>query len=111
MMNKKGFNLQDLAPLAIAFVIIAVVLGIGSTVMESIRIDQCPNYWNTTNANAPFCSTATNNSAHSAGTYAENSSLAGMSSLATLSSWLPTIAVIVAAAVVIGIIVLYFKFQ
>ena len=86
-MNKKGFNLQDLAPLAIAFVIIAIVLGIGSTVVASIQDTQTEN-----------------------GT-AYNASGSGLQSLGTLASWLPTIAVIVAAAVVIGIIVLYFRFQ
>ena len=33
-MNKKGFTLQQLAPIAISFVVIAIVLGIGATVVE-----------------------------------------------------------------------------
>ena len=29
-LNKKGFTVQDLVPLAIAFVVIAIVLGMGA---------------------------------------------------------------------------------
>jgi hypothetical protein len=88
-MNKKGFSLQEMAPLAISFVIIAIVLGIGATVVASIQATQGN-------------STST--------TIAYNASGNGLTSLNTLASWLPTIAVIIAAAVVIGIIVAYFRF-
>ena len=85
-MNKKGFNLNELAPIAISFVIIAIVLGIGATVVTSVQSTQV------------------------AGGYAANASTYGLQSINTLSSWLPTIAIIVAAAVVIGIIIMYFRF-
>ena len=85
-MNKKGFTLQEMAPLAIAFVIIAIVLGIGATVVEDVQSTQ-----------------------QTSG-YAYNASGNGLQALNTLASWLPTIGVIVAAAVVIGIIVAYFRF-
>lgn len=109
-MNKKGYTLQELAPIAISFVVIAVVLGIGATVLSDVQESQCDNFWNTSDAQAPFCSTAANNSADLGGTFAENASLSGMEAIGTLADWLPTIGVIVAAAVVIGIIVAYFKF-
>ena len=41
---------------------------------------------------------------------AYNASGSGLEAIDTLSNWLPTIGVIVAAAVVIGIIVAYFRF-
>ena len=85
-MDKKGYSLQDMAPIAIAFVVIAVVLGVGATILASIQSDQTEN-----------------GSAY-------NASANGLTSMGTLSGWLPTIAVIVAAAVVIGIIVAYFRF-
>ena len=85
-MNKKAFTLQEMAPLAIAFVIIAIVLGIGATVVEDVQSTQ-----------------KVNGSAY-------NASGNGLQALDTLASWLPTIGVIVAAAVVIGIIVAYFRF-
>lgn len=85
-MNKKGFTLQQLAPIAISFVVIAIVLGIGATVVEDVQDTQTEN--------------AT----------AYNASGSGLEAIDTLSNWLPTIGVIVAAAVVIGIIVAYFRF-
>jgi len=120
-MNKKGFSLQDMAPLAIAFVIIAVVLGIGATILGTIRADNyaknCASlsgYLNTTNEQGVFCAGSDNHSIANASTasidVATNTSTSGLSAMSTLSGWLPTIAVIVAAAVVIGIIVAYFKF-
>jgi len=108
-MNKRGFTLQQLAPIAISFVVIAIVLGIGATVVEDVRESGCENFWNTTNAQAPFCSSADNDSLAEPG-YAYNASGSGIEAIGTLADWLPTIGVIVAAAVVIGIIVAYFRF-
>ena len=85
-MNKKGYSLQDMAPIAVAFVVIAIVLGIGATVLASVQADQTEN-----------------------GT-AYNASASGLTSIGTLAGWLPTIGVIVAAAIIIGIIVAYFRF-
>ena len=77
-------NISDLAPIAIAFVFIAVVLGVGATVLSSVQAGQ------------------------TAGSYAYNASGNGLSSLDELSGWLPTIALVVAAAIVIGVLA-YFK--
>ncbi len=85
-MDKKGYSLQDMAPIAVSFVVIAIILGIGATILASIQTDQTEN-----------------GSAY-------NSSANGLTSLETLSGWLPTIAVIVAAAIIIGIVVAYFRF-
>ena len=86
-MNKKGYTIHDLVPIGIAFVVIAVVLGMGATVLNSIQGTQTINStgW--------------------------NASQNGLRGLNELSSWLPTIAIIVAAAIIIGIIVVYFAFQ
>ena len=86
-LNKKGFTVQDLVPLAIAFVVIAIVLGMGATILSDIQAGQTTD------------KTAYNASGH------------GLESLEELSSWLPTIAIIVVAAIIIGIIILYFRFQ
>ena len=98
-----------MAPIAISFVVIAIVLGIGSTIVSDVRESGCENYWNNTDVQAPFCSSADNNSLAAPG-YAYNASGSGLEAIGTLADWLPTIGVIVAAAVVIGIIVAYFRF-
>ena len=79
-MNKKGMNLGDLSSIAITFVVIAVTLGIGATVLDSVQEGQ------------------------TASSTAYNATAEGLDALSTLADWLPTLAVIVAAAVVIGVI-------
>ena len=81
MQNKKGaMSLSDLAPVAIAFVFVAVVLGVGATVLSDIKADQ------------------------TASSTAANATQEGLDSLSELSSWLPTIALVIAAAIVIGVL-------
>jgi type II secretory pathway component PulF len=77
-------NIQDLAPIAIAFVFIAVVIGVGATVLTSIQDKQ------------------------TASGFAYNASASGLEGLGELSGWLPTIALVVAAAIVIGVLA-YFR--
>ena len=79
-MYKKGFTLGDVPGLAIILVIVAVTLGVGSAIVSGVMT----GYGNTT--------------------FAYNASEAGARGLRTLSSWQPTIALIVAAVVVIGIV-------
>lgn len=81
--NKKGMSLGDLAPAAIAFVFIAVVIAVGADVLSDIQADQA------------------------ASGYAYNASGNGLTSLDTLSGWLPTIALVIAAAVVIGVLAFF----
>lgn len=87
-LEKKHYQLQDLAPLAIAFVVIAIVLGVGGTILSEVQ----------------------NSSGAVENSTSWNSTGQGIVALGTLSSWLPTIAIIVAAAVVVGIVVMYFRF-
>ena len=80
-------RVQDLAPIAIAFVVVSIVIGVGADVVDDIQDDQTGN------------------------TTAWNASQNGLEGLEKLSSWLPTIAIVVAAAVVIGVLVYYFAFR
>ncbi len=79
--NKKGaMTLSDLAPAAIAFVFIAVVIAVGASILDGVQEGQ------------------TN------GTAAYNATSEGVSALGELSGWLPLIALVIAAAVVIGVL-------
>ena len=82
--NKGAMSLSDLGPIAVAFVFVAVVVGIGATVLASIQADQTSQ------------------------SVAYNASGSGLDSLAELGSWLPTIALVIAAAIVIGVLA-YFR--
>jgi hypothetical protein len=84
-MNRKGMSLNEFGGLALAFVLVAIIISIGGTILTQTRSTQ------TTNA------------------VDYNATTQGLTGITTMSQWLPTIAVIVAAAVVIGVIVRYFQ--
>ena len=81
--NKKGYTVSDLLPLTVAFVVVAIALSMGAEVLSEVQAGQ------------------------TSATFEYNASQNGLESLDEMSSWLPTIALIVAAAVIIGIIVVY----
>lgn len=83
-MNKKGFRLGDMSGIAITFVVISVVLGIGSTILASIQDGQGVDG------------------------YAYNNTEQGLMALSELSDWQVTLATIVVAAVVIGVIGMFY---
>ena len=77
-------RLQDLAGIAIIFVVVAIIVGIGADVLTNVQTGKTTS------------------------SFEYNASQYGLQGLEELASWLPTIAIIVAAAVIIGIIALYF---
>jgi len=85
-------GVADMAPIAIAFVFVAVVIGIGATILSEVQAGQVTG--------VDGC----NATAKTACGYAYNNTVDGTSSLAELSSWLPLIALVIAAAVVISIL-------
>lgn len=82
-MNSKGQSLSMLAPAAVAFVFIAVTIAIGAEVLGGVQADQTEN------------------------TSAYNATAKGLESMAELGTWLPTIALVVAAAAVIGVLAFF----
>jgi len=73
-------RLEDLSGIAITFVIIAVILGIGATILTSVQSGQ------------------------TADGYAYNATQQGLLALDEMAGWQTTLAIIVIAAVVIGVI-------
>lgn len=86
-----GMSIGSLAAVAIVFVVAVVLLGVGSQVVEEIRIDQC-TLWDPT---LYTCNTTT---------VAYNASTQGQEGVETLGDWLPTIATIAGAAIIITVI-------
>ena len=82
--NKKGLQLRDLLPVALLLVVATLAISIGADVLSNVRSDQ------------------------SSGTAAYNVSTFGLSGMEELGSWVPTIALVVAAAIVIGVLVYSF---
>lgn len=85
-MKTYKFGLGDMSAIALAFVVTAVTIGVGATVISGVRDTQ---------------------SATGSGSYAYNASTQGLSSINTLSGWLPTVAIVAASAVVLGLIIRY----
>lgn len=74
-------NLNMLVPVGILFVVASIALSLGADVVSNVEADQV------------------------AGQEAANISGFGLSGMQELASWLPTIGLVVAAAIIIGIVV------
>ena len=81
--QRKGMSIQSLVPLGVAFVVIAFVIAMGSEILQDLYDDQTAN------------------------SYARNATGEGLESLEELGSWLPTLALVVIAAIIIGVLVTY----
>lgn len=81
--NKKGMSVGSLLPLGITFVVLGIAFAIGASVLSSTQ--------------AGF----------TAGTYEYNSTQAALEGINTFSGWLDTIALVLVASVIIGILVVY----
>lgn len=85
-LNKKAqaFTINDLGTIAVALVVAAVILGMGATVLEKIQDTQTVDQT------------------------AYNASGFGLTGLNTMAEFVPTIAIVAVAAIVIGIILVFF---
>lgn len=86
MKSKKAqaFTIADLGTIAIALVVAAVILGMGATILEKIQTTQTAD-----------------NTAYNASGY-------GLTGLSTMSEFIPTVAIVAVAAIIIGIILVFF---
>ena len=106
MRSKKGFTVGALMPLAITFVVIAIAIGLGATVMSNLQTTQC-NAVGWFNETSGACCKSALDCVNTTTSVAYNASGNGLESLGTFSGWLPTVALIIIASVIIGIIVVY----
>ena len=85
--NKKGLTLADAAPAVIMLVVITIVLGIGASILTTVQSTQ------------------------TSGSIAYNASGYGLTGVNTFSQWVPTISIVLAAALVIGLVMAYLSFR
>jgi type II secretory pathway component PulF len=76
----KGFTVGDITPLAITFVLLGLVLGMGAYILQQVE-NQLP-------ANTAAVAAVAN----------------GTKAISTFTSWLPILATVIIAAVVIGVV-------
>lgn len=83
MTKRKGQSLNALAAIGITFVVVAIVLSFGAQILGELQEDQ------------------------TADSYEYNTTGYGLEALGDMGEWLPTIALVVIAAVIIGIVVTF----
>ena len=94
-MDRKGISVGQFGGLALAFVVVAIIISVGADIEQQIVEGQCT--WNTSTMDCVAGTTTTGS----------NVTSEAMDGLTTFGEWLPTVAVIIAAAVVIGVITNY----
>jgi len=123
-------TIQGLGIAVISFVVLAIVLGIGGIVLSEVKDTQCEYTLSGTNQVCVYCENSTyytvntsdttcietaNTSTTTAVNYSEgtsfNATTSGLEGISTFGEWLPTIAVILASALIIGIVSAYFYFK
>jgi len=98
-MNKKGYTVKDLLPVGLILTVSIIALTIGAQVVNDVQDDYVTG--------AAGC----NSTDTSACGYAFNASESGMEGLDEMGSWFPTIGLVVAAAIVIGVLVYSFAMR
>ena len=108
--NKKGFQLTEIPSLVIVLLVIAIVLGVGATISSNIKAGQCTYAFDEASG---LCENSTGGTgAGTLGdTIASNITQDGLDSQKSMADWQGTWVVIVAAAVVIGIVGRYLFFK
>ena len=81
----KGLSVSSIGPLAMTLVVAAIIMAFGGKILADIQADQTAN------------------------SIAYNVTGKGLTAMTTFGNWIPTIATIVAAVVVIGLLLVYFK--
>lgn len=76
-----AYTLRDLLPIALLIVVSTIAISIGADVIDNVQTDQITN------------------------SYAHNISTYGLEAHDELGSWLDTIALVVAAAIIIGVLI------
>lgn len=85
--KKAMFGLDSLGSVAIILVVAAIVIAMGGTILKDIQTG---------------LDDGTNSSAYNTTSY-------GLASMTTFAKWLPTIAIVVAAAIIISVVVTSFR--
>jgi hypothetical protein len=112
-MHKKGTSLFEMPHLVIAIIILVLVLGIGAGILGTIGKGQCTGTgysWDSTNQ---LCDQVNSTGAvlGVGGSLAYNSTHYGESGITVFAGWVPTIAIVLAASVVIGLVMAYLSFR
>jgi hypothetical protein len=93
-------SLGDMGGMAIAFIVVAVTISIGASILVGVQQTQCTG--GTSGYSGTGCGTG--GSLYNTSTVASNITGKGITGTLSLGDWLPTIAIVVGAAVILGIV-------
>ena len=92
-------KLEDLLPVALLFVVATIAISIGADIIRTIQLTE---YTNTAGCNTTVttgCGAVWNATGY------------GLEAMTELGGWVPTLALVVAASIVIGVLVFSFTFR
>ena len=98
-MTKKGFTVGDMLPLGITIVVLVIALSLGLTVLSDFQEGELPatetEFCNASSGDYTGCSASWNGSGDA------------ITSLTTFTDYIPTIALVIVVAIIIGVVVRY----
>ena len=117
-------DVRELGALALVIVVASIIISMGAQILGSLSVNQCDYTWitNTTvptgqvinnplyTANYGCCTTldsGNNCTVWTTDSAALNTSAQGLAGMVTFGDWVPLIALVIAASIVIGVIVKY----
>lgn len=92
-------KLEDLLPVALLFVVATIAISIGAQIINTIQDDYVTGAAGCNSTNTTACGEAYDTSGY------------GLDAMTELGSWIPTLALVVAASIVIGVLVFSFTFR
>jgi hypothetical protein len=120
-LSKRGeqLSLASVPSYVIMLVILALLLGLGASILLTTQQAQCTGTvatggvggsaytWNSTSQVCNLVNASGVRVVEVSGTVASNTSLYGMTGVNTFSQWVPTIAIVLAASLVMGFVMAY----
>ena len=115
-LSKKGetLSLTSVPWAIIMLVVLAILLGLGASILGSMQTSQCTGtvgsntyYWNATSRLCNMLNSTGDRVSEVNGNIAFNSSGQGVTGVNTMAQWVPTISIVLAASVVIGLVMAY----
>ena len=114
MQKLKGFSINQLSGIAVMFIVAVFAISMGSNILTDLATNSCEGQgytwsndacWSTYNA-TDGCPTGSNCVEASYAAYNVTTD-GGLESMETFGEWMPTLALVVIAAVIIGVLVYY----
>ena len=102
--SKKGFSVGQMLPLGIAIVVLGITLSLGVTVLSDVKNEACTEYYDEASGQ---CWTDSNLNVTGTRSDAFNGTNNATEGVNKFTAYLPTIALVIVVAVIIGILTRY----